>query len=751
MQFRRIAFLPLLVLPLALTSSLTPVPAVGGAAAPPPVRRPASGFDPAPYQAAAEALRAGDAELAQRLLAGAAAGRPRRMAEALLLSGLYAHAVGATEEAQELLAEAPEGSPFEDWRLFLLAEGATKAGDAESAAAAFERLLATCPTSPLRPRAYVAAARLADERGSGRRALALIEAARSEEVGGKAAAALEHLAWRIGHRLDDAAVQESAARRLLVEAPFAAGKLRVADAFRAFDGSLDLAAVLSAEELKRRAHTFLDRSRLPQAALSALDGLPAAARDFEWHLLKARALTADRRGAEALALLEPLAASERPLSARLEWERSVASASLAARGGRGERHDLLRASYRHLARAASLAGTALESAGGPPARLDMTPETLRDLAGDLMDAGLFEQAIGTLRIVRLLDPRDATGARPLWERGWRAYQDGDAAIAVGVWTELVGLYPEHPDAQRGAYWKARAMEELGEGERARELFGELVATSDTADFYSRQALARLGGESLPADLRPVVAASAGPWRIDPVLARAKLLTDLGLDDLALAELELAAPVAGHRDLLALRAVVLGRQGDRATSLQMLRAAYPALGGARQASVPEELLRAYYPLLYSATIQAAAAAHRLPPSLVAGVIRQESGFDPRATSRVGARGLMQLMPGTARDVSRRLGLRYDASRLYDPEVSVRLGTAYLRQLIDRFDSVELALAGYNGGPNRIGRLWKEEGKGELDAFVETLALEESRNYVKRILVLADSYRQLYPDGAWPAGG
>ncbi len=750
MQFRRtVVLLPLLALPVAL-SSFTPVSRHGGAA-PPPAARPAAApaFDPAPYAAAAAALRAGDAERAQRLLARAAAGRPGRMGQVLVLTALYAQASGDAGQARELLAAAPKNGPLEDWRLFLLAELADEDGDEAAAAAALERLLANCPTSPLRPQAYVTAARLADEDGEERRALALVEAARAEGVEGKSAAALEHLAWRIGHHLDDESVRESAARRLLVEAPLDAGHLKVADTFRAFDGTLDLAAVLSVDEVKRRALTFLDRAQLPDAALSVLDGLPEGERDLEWHLLKARALTGSRRGAEALALLAPLAAAERPLSARLEWERSLAAASLAERSGRAERHGFLQASYRHLSRAARLAEPSPAASRGPrPELLDLSAEALRDLAADLMDAGLFDEAVDTLRILRLLDPRDTTGADALWERGWRAYRNDDATTAVGTWTALAELYPEDGDAQRGAYWKARALEDLGETERARELYRELIATSDTADFYSRQALGRLGGDALPGDLRPVVEV-AGPWRIDPTLQRAKLLTDLGLDEIALRELELVADTADARDLLAVRAIIAGRQGERASSLQMLRAAFPALGGARQGSVPEEVLLAYYPLLYADTIRVEAERHHLPPSLVAGVIRQESAFDPRATSPVGARGLMQLMPGTAREMSRKLGVRYDPSRLYDPEFSVRLGTAYLRELIDRFDSVELALAGYNGGPNRIRRMW-EEGHGELDSFVETLSLEESRNYVKRILVLADSYRQLYPDGAWSVG-
>jgi len=105
-----------------------------------------------------------------------------------------------------------------------------------------------------------------------------------------------------------------------------------------------------------------------------------------------------------------------------------------------------------------------------------------------------------------------------------------------------------------------------------------------------------------------------------------------------------------------------------------------------------------------------------------------------------------MPATARELAGRYGLSYSHDKLSDPDFNIRLGTTYFSHVLDMFDgNQELALAGYNGGPNRIQRLWKESGRPnvELADFVETLGLDESRNYVKRILVLADSYRQLYP--------
>jgi soluble lytic murein transglycosylase len=127
-----------------------------------------------------------------------------------------------------------------------------------------------------------------------------------------------------------------------------------------------------------------------------------------------------------------------------------------------------------------------------------------------------------------------------------------------------------------------------------------------------------------------------------------------------------------------------------------------------------------------------------------MVRQESAFDSQARSWAGARGLMQLMPATGREVAQRLGLRYSTSRLNDPDFSVRLGTRYFRQVLDMFDgNVELALAGYNGGPYRIKKLWRQAGtQPELDRFVEGLSLEETKTYVKRIILFEDSYEKLY---------
>ena len=139
-----------------------------------------------------------------------------------------------------------------------------------------------------------------------------------------------------------------------------------------------------------------------------------------------------------------------------------------------------------------------------------------------------------------------------------------------------------------------------------------------------------------------------------------------------------------------------------------------------------------------------------PYLVLATIRQESAFEPDAVSRAGARGMMQLMPATARAVAREIGLgvSYRDSRLLaDPGLNIRLGRAYLARLIDDFaGSYVLALAAYNAGPART-RAWVRDYGDPRDPavdpidWIESIPFEETRNYIQRVMENLQVYRYL----------
>ena len=693
--------------------------------------------DPA-YEPAARALRerrCGDAQQAlEPLLEHPAGSEGARFAR--LVSGLYAHACEDVALAQERLAAAAEpGAVLEDWRLYLLAQSAHAREEEGVAESALAELLADHRGSPLWERSLVAAIEQSTEAGDSDHALELIRWSREQDdLSPATVARAEALAWEIGQERRDLTLRTQAARRLLTYAPMTASELGVVEMFRRPTGEIAWRAILSGPELERRAEALLDSSLASGAALTLAD-VPADERSFEWTLLQARALTESGQGREAVRVLRAAVPADAEERVAVDWALARAYADLAAplaggaRLSADEREDMRRASRDHLMRVVRQGGDR-----------ELAGEALRRLFADRVAEEHYEEAVQALRALRRLEPQDTTGSSYLWGLGWQEYRKQNYTGAIGYWTELTTLYPETRDARSGHYWTGRAFERLGHQSRAREVFADIVA-SDTTDFYRRQAVERVAGSASAADTE---APPEQPWPVDADLDRARLLTDVGLDDLALAEIEARGERTDRRARNALTGVAFARQGRYRTAIPHLRRAFPALGGPYQSSVPVEARRLYYPLAFEDDIRAAAQRADVAPSLVYGIIRQESAFDITAMSHVGARGLMQLMPATGREVANRLGLGFSDAQLDEPAYNVRLGAAYFGQLMDMFDGrTELALAGYNGGPYRIKRLWREAGpSAEIDYFMESLPIEESRSYVKWVLLFSDSYSQMY---------
>lgn len=157
-----------------------------------------------------------------------------------------------------------------------------------------------------------------------------------------------------------------------------------------------------------------------------------------------------------------------------------------------------------------------------------------------------------------------------------------------------------------------------------------------------------------------------------------------------------------------------------------------------------ILRQVFPVKHMAPISEAATRNDLEPLFVAAVVKVESGFDPRALSSKGARGLMQVMPDTGAWVAGQLKISpYDGDTLYDPETNLLIGSWYLRELHDAFDgNVVAALAAYNAGMTRV-RQWLEEGRWDgTEETLDDVPFEETRTYVRRVLTTKDIFDWLY---------
>jgi len=150
----------------------------------------------------------------------------------------------------------------------------------------------------------------------------------------------------------------------------------------------------------------------------------------------------------------------------------------------------------------------------------------------------------------------------------------------------------------------------------------------------------------------------------------------------------------------------------------------------------------FPLQYSNQIQSNANSMSLEPALVFGLMRQESMLDSKAMSAVGARGLMQIMPETGKEIARELNDSWQtANSLFIPDINIRYGTFYFKRLLNQFDGhFALATAAYNAGPSRVNKWLSTKRSLPADVWVETIPFKETRKYVSSVLAYTIIYQQ-----------
>jgi soluble lytic murein transglycosylase len=312
-------------------------------------------------------------------------------------------------------------------------------------------------------------------------------------------------------------------------------------------------------------------------------------------------------------------------------------------------------------------------------------------------------------------------------RGWRVR----AALARGDWPGVLAavemLKPEEKNQAEWRYWRARALESLGDGENAQ---GYYRLAAEERDFYGFNAADRIGREY------PLASQSAGVSAEDlnrlvdaPAFRAIRELRALDRESEARAEWLHAIEFLAPRDLVV--AAKLAQQWG----LDNL-----AINTAAKAGYWDDLeLR--FPLGFMRGVLGAAQRQQLDPSLVYALIRRESAFDPNAGSSAGARGLMQLMPATGEMMARRLGeTPATGYSLLEPERNLRYGAAYFRGLLDKFGAhFALAAAAYNAGPGRVERWLPAHRPMPADLWVETIPFSETRQYVAAVAAYAVIYQ------------
>lgn len=341
-----------------------------------------------------------------------------------------------------------------------------------------------------------------------------------------------------------------------------------------------------------------------------------------------------------------------------------------------------------------------------------------------------------------LDPSQEAGLQRFWGKAWAAYSSGDLNGAADLLLFIRDTY-RNPNVKRQAdYWHARSIERLGKTEEAEAIY-RAIADAPYADLYVMYAQAH-GATHQDPDVNPLKVKRPDWPEIaeDEMPAELRLAYELtALTDYRDARLEIQKNLKRDNQKYAdaLLSDLYNSSGNFFLMTRSLRRAFPEIATVEQDSVPAYFLRMYYPMKYVDAILKYARQNRLDPYLVMGLIHQESYFNPRARSPVGATGLMQLMPPTSKELARILRSSANAE---DPEVNIRLGTYHFRRLVDLFGGVvQLAIASYNAGQGNILRWRRAAPRKPLDEFVESIPFPETRNYVKRVTMLAASYRRM----------
>jgi soluble lytic murein transglycosylase len=411
-----------------------------------------------------------------------------------------------------------------------------------------------------------------------------------------------------------------------------------------------------------------------------------------------------------------------------------------ARSGRREEalriHDLFQASY---------------------PRSSFRPQALYLKASLYEDRGEPDKAVSLYLSVADQFPQSPFCIPALWNAGWVRYRDKNWVAALQAWERLKKAEPHFRWMEKALYWSGKALEKIDRSEEAAEYYQQLLR-EHPASYYSHLVSSRgLGPRAsrapvlvfqgpLLSSVEEMKTNSPGPKSIH--LEKGRLLARLALTPWAIDELEAAEEEGGVLEEKWIEVSRLYRESEeyyRSNLLVRKKFALKSLSS-RSSERERTLYLLAYPLGNPSLVNRYAQQHNLDSALLSALILEESRFQVQAVSPAGARGLMQVMPQTGRQIAREQKvLRFSEEQLFDPEVNIRLGSWYFARMLEEFEGkVHLALAAYNAGPQTV-RKWLAGARSPAeDEFVENIPYLETRNYVIRVIGSAQVYRLLY----WP---
>jgi len=348
-------------------------------------------------------------------------------------------------------------------------------------------------------------------------------------------------------------------------------------------------------------------------------------------------------------------------------------------------------------------------------------------------------------------PESTNAAAAHWRAGWLSYRQGLYAEAARLFDEQIKLYPTDKETVAAIYWRGRLFETQDHKPANAVTNYRALVRAYQPYFYAQMARRRLSTlgdaqavaepqmDRMQAPLVPVLEESFPTDSLH--LAKARLLANAGLNDYIAAEIA-ADPDSSSWSALA-EAQIYASYGETYRAMRALKKALPYAASAPIKSIPLAYWHILFPKAWWENIKAESEKNNLDPYLVASLIRQESEFNPSVVSYANAYGLMQLLPVTGKQMAKEEGIKnFQTFQLLDPEMNIRLGCRYLREMLNKLGGVqEYALAAYNAGDERVVD-WQSAGPySGIDEFIESIPFTQTREYVEAILRNEETYRAI----------
>ncbi len=376
------------------------------------------------------------------------------------------------------------------------------------------------------------------------------------------------------------------------------------------------------------------------------------------------------------------------------------------------------------------------------------------------DCDNYEVASARMRAFTERHAEGKLAVKAAWLAGFSAHLAGTSSVAIEAFEQFLAEQPDHPTAPRARYWLARELEIVGARDRAGEIYADMVQRAPLG-FYGLLAERRLHGMGVSATLDPLPPVPS-PHTVEEVVSLLGPDRPIGVD-------RAAALFAAHLKREGVEELVglseeFRKNGDTQGATMVVDLfqifgkdawAFLLARHITEGDDSDDLARRPYywrvwrhafPTPFDDAVKTATHDNGLDPYLVYSVMRTESLFRPEAVSPVGARGLMQLMPQTARWIGRKdRRARLHARRYSRPEANIWLGAWYIRFLLDHYrGEVARTLGAYNAGPAAMDRWGRRFDGLDPDAFIERIPYDETRAYVRRAMESYLVYQRLHPE-------